>query len=66
MEAFNGCTSLVNVTFLGNIRTGLFSDYYSRTFPGDLRAKYYYLDSVNGTPGTYTRPSGSSNAWTRQ
>jgi hypothetical protein len=35
-------------------------------FPGDLRAKFYATDRTNGTPGTYTRPSGSSNTWTRQ
>jgi hypothetical protein len=31
-----------------------------------LRAKFYATNSVNGTPGTYTRPSGSSTTWTRQ
>jgi hypothetical protein len=35
-------------------------------FPGDLRDKFYATDFVNGTPGTYTRPSGDSYTWTRQ
>jgi hypothetical protein len=30
-----------------------------------LRAKFYASNLNNGTPGTYTRPSGS-NTWTRQ
>jgi hypothetical protein len=30
-----------------------------------LRTKFYATDSANGTPGTYTRPNGTST-WTRQ
>jgi len=30
-----------------------------------LRDKFYEDDSTNGTPGTYTRSSGSDN-WTKQ
>ena len=61
--AFFGCTSLTSVTFADTITSGSFSS--TDSFPGDLRAKFYATDSTNGTPGTYTRPSGSST-WTRE
>jgi len=32
---------------------------------GDLRQKFYASNSANGTPGTYTRQSGSM-VWTKQ
>ena len=63
-SAFNNCTSLTSVTFEGTIASGSFSTSYS--FPGDLRTKFYADNSANGTPGTYTRPNGTSNTWTRQ
>ena len=62
--AFSGCTSLTSVTFAGTIASASFST-SSSTFPGDLRAKFYATNSTSGTPGTYTRPSGSSD-WTLQ
>jgi hypothetical protein len=31
-----------------------------------LYAKFYATDKTNGTPGTYTRPNGGSEEWTRQ
>jgi hypothetical protein len=63
-EAFSSCSSLASVTFADTIPSNLFSTY--NTFPGDLRAKFYATDSANGTPGTYTRPNGSTTTWTRQ
>jgi hypothetical protein len=30
-----------------------------------LRARFYATNSINGTPGTYTRASGSTT-WTKQ
>ena len=57
--AFYGCTSLTSVTFEGTI------PFNSSTFPsGDLEAKYRARNG--GGPGTYTRPSGSSNTWTKR
>ena len=55
--AFEGCTSLTSVTFLGTT-----SITNSNSFPGDLRAKYL---AANGGPGTYTRQRGS-DTWTKQ
>jgi hypothetical protein len=37
----------------------------SYVFEGDLRIKFYASNPSNGTPGTYTRASGSST-WTKQ
>jgi len=58
-NAFAFCTSLTSVTFQGTITSGNFGSLL--TFPGDLRAKY-----LKGGPGTYTRPDGKSNTWTKQ
>jgi hypothetical protein len=33
---------------------------------GDLRAMFYATDAANGAPGTYTRPNGASETWTKQ
>jgi hypothetical protein len=63
-SAFIECTGLASVTFAGTIASSSFS--YLSSFPGDLRDKFYATDSANGTPGTYTRPNGSSTTWTRQ
>jgi len=30
---------------------------------GDLRHRFYVTDRTKGTPGTYTRSSGTSNSW---
>jgi hypothetical protein len=65
-NAFNSCNSLSSVTFQGTIPSNGFSNLIiNPVFPGDLRAKFYATDKTNGTPGTYTRKSGSS-IWTRQ
>jgi len=61
--AFSGCTNLTSVTFQGTIPSDRFSTYWP--FTGDLRNKFYETDTTNGTPGTYTRPSGS-DTWTQQ
>jgi len=57
--AFFGCTGLTSVTFEGTITSRDFDS--DIPFPGDLRAKY-----LAGGIGTYTRPSGESNTWTKQ
>ena len=59
--AFDGCDRLTSVTFLGTIPSGNFNS--NAGFAGDLRAKFYATDRTNGTPGTYTRPSGGTT-WT--
>jgi hypothetical protein len=60
-EAFAGCTSLTSVTFQGGVLKNL-----QNSFPGDLYAKFYATDKEFGTPGTYTRPNGSSTTWTKK
>jgi len=65
-SAFSGCTGLTSVTFEGTIASGSFGSSGYETFPGDLRTKFYATNSANGTPGTYTRPNGTSTTWTRQ
>jgi len=65
--AFYPCDNLTSVTFLGTIpSSGFHSESYNNVFPGDLRTKFYATNSTNGTPGTYTRPNGSSSTWTKQ
>jgi len=73
--AFGSCTRLTSVTFQGTIAADYFGDVYVdedgdvfiySPFDGDLRDKFYAEDEDNGTPGTYTRPSGSSTTWTKQ
>jgi hypothetical protein len=65
--AFGKCSSLVSVTFQGTIPWKGLDNYYEYTvFPGDLRAKFFATDRTNGTPGTYTRASGSFPFWVRQ
>jgi hypothetical protein len=66
-QAFDACHSLTSVTFQGTIPSSWFSVGSTEypTFPGDLRDKFYAADSIHGTPGTYTRPSGGST-WTKQ
>jgi hypothetical protein len=56
ISAFDGCTNLTSVTFQGPYRN---SD--SRAFQGDLIAKWRA-----GGAGTYTRPNGNSDTWTKQ
>jgi len=58
-SAFEDCDSLTSVTFQGNISSsGINENAFSGI--GDLRKKY-----LAGGPGTYTRPHGGSNTWTR-
>jgi len=73
-QAFSGCTSLTSVKFEGTINSENFG-YSDRpiynglpSFLGDLRAKFYITDSVNGTPGTYTTtaPVNKDSVWTKQ
>ena len=68
--AFGNCNSLTSVIFQGTIPADSFGyvddDYIQSPFDGDLRDKFYAEDEDNGTPGTYTRPSGSSTTWTKQ
>ena len=64
--AFYQATLLTSVTFVGTIPSGLFdaNAFYQN---GDLRAKFYAEDSVNGTPGTYIATvSGNTKVWTLQ
>jgi hypothetical protein len=68
--AFRDCTSLTSVTFQGTIIERLI---HSSTFDrmafyglGDLYDKFYATDKTKGMPGTYTRPNGSSEIWTKQ
>jgi len=63
-SAFQGCVNLTSVTFAGTIPSSGFNT-SSLTFPGDLRTKFYAANSTNGTPGTYTRPNGTSETWTK-
>ncbi|MCL2147210.1 MAG: leucine-rich repeat protein [Synergistaceae bacterium] len=58
--AFN-IGNLTKVIFLGTISSNSFSAVFS--FPGDLRN--VYLSNYFGGIGTYTRPNGSSNTWTK-
>ena len=64
-KAFYWCTSLASVTIIGRISPDKFSE--KDVFPGDLRAKFYALNSTNGTTGTYTTANPGENAeWKRQ
>ncbi|GHU60965.1 hypothetical protein FACS189445_2130 [Spirochaetia bacterium] len=56
-QAFSDCTGLTSVT----LGSGITSWGGYAEFPGDLKVKY----KASGA-GTYTRPSGSSNTWTKQ
>jgi hypothetical protein len=56
--AFYGCTSLTSITFQNAIASGNFG---YNVFSGDLRSIY-----PAGGPGTYTRPNGASETWTKQ
>jgi len=62
-DAFGNCTSLNSVTFQG----GAISSFSNYAFYGlgDLRDKFFAIDQINGTPGTYTRDNGGS-VWTKQ
>jgi hypothetical protein len=61
VAAFYHCNNLTSVTFEGTI-----SNFSPSPFPGDLLAKFYSTNKTNGTPGTYTRPNGGSDTWTKQ
>ena len=66
------CYNLTSVNFAGTISSThyYFGDAFpgldAESFPGDLCDKFYAIDKTNGTPGTYTRPNGNSNTWTKQ
>jgi uncharacterized repeat protein (TIGR02543 family) len=62
-SVFQNCSSLTSVTFAGTIASGSFGGVNAEPFPGDLRTKYL---AVGGGIGTYTRPDGTSNTWTKQ
>jgi len=63
-DAFAICP-IIDVIFAGTIPSSSFSTGSSYgPFFGDLRDKFYATDSVNGTPGRYTRSNGSA-LWTR-
>jgi hypothetical protein len=67
--AFATCTNLTSVTFEGTIPAGSIGANFSNSaFDGDLRTKFYATDSVNGTPGTYTRTENEQGLyrWTKQ
>jgi hypothetical protein len=63
--AFSDCTSLTSVTFQGTIPPDNFGIYsfgsWNSPFDGDLRDKYL----AEGI-GTYTRPNGESETWTKK
>jgi hypothetical protein len=71
-ETFNDCSNLTSVTFLGTFikakdQYAITGFYAYNTFPGNLFERFFDIDPLNGTPGTYTRASTSSSAaWTRQ
>jgi len=62
---FLDCTNLTSVTFIGAIPSASIN-YVAFQGLGDLRAKFYATDKTNGTPGTYTRPNGTSTTWTKK
>jgi len=61
-EAFSGCTGLTSVT-LGTIASANFD---STAFPGNFHTAYFYGYGYGFGAGTYTRPSSTSNTWTKQ
>jgi hypothetical protein len=66
--ACENCTGLTSVTFQGTIPRsgwGVGGRGWYPIFPGNLGGMFYETDGDNGTPGTYTRPSGS-DTWTLQ
>jgi len=64
VDVFGSC--LTSVTFQGAISSSGF-DNDAFLGLGDLRDKYFAIDPINGTPGTYTRPNtGYGGTWTKQ
>jgi uncharacterized repeat protein (TIGR02543 family) len=64
-SAFDYCIGLSTVTFKGAIPSSNFSSI--NPFPGDLRAKFYATDPINGTSGVYTTTNpGINPSWTKQ
>jgi len=63
--AVYGCTNLTSVTFVGTIPSSGFNG-IAFDYGSGLRDKFYETDKANGTPGTYTRPDGKSQTWTKQ
>jgi uncharacterized protein YkuJ len=64
--SFGNNANLASVTFQGTITADNFHTMGS--FFGDLRDKFYAVNSTNGTPGTYTTtaPVSASSVWTLQ
>jgi uncharacterized protein YjdB len=63
--AFRDCYSLTSITFQGTIPSSGVGP--SNPFYGDLWDKFYAINPINGTPGTYTRGSGMYDiTWTLQ
>jgi len=64
-KAFDECNSLTCVTFEGTILSSMLC---ANAFYGDLRAKFYEADPINGTPGTYitTVPVSRDSVWTKE
>jgi len=64
-RVFEGCVNLTSITFQGTIPS---ANFHQRVFynQGDMRDKFYATDKANGTPGTYTRPNGTSTTWAKK
>ena len=64
-RSFQNCTNLTSVTFQGGTTLSIASDAFGLLgyagYIGDLREKY-----LAGGIGTYTRPNGDSETWTKQ
>jgi hypothetical protein len=71
--SFKECVNLTSITFMGTIDEKKLASIapdgaFGSPFDGDLRAKFYETDAVNGTPGTYTTtaPVDSNSKWTKR
>jgi hypothetical protein len=61
---FLRCESLTSITFSGTIALASFHVDAVKGL-GDIRSRFY-ATNANGTPGTYTRPNGTSMEWTKK
>lgn len=59
-NAFSSCTSLTSVTILCDIKITTVFNIYNNSFPGNFTERY-----LSEGPGTYTRPTGTSDTWTK-
>ena len=75
-NAFRSVNNLSSVTFMGTISaenfavtTNVSETMANQVFPGDLRDKFYEIDPINGTPGTYTTTRNAGDfitaVWTK-